>query len=115
MPVNPKEVAQVRTKRSSKSTEITMETDELVSARRIAPSEASGVCPVCRQLVVMVTPEHAARMADVSTRTIYRWIEDAAVHFIETNGSLSICLHSLSLQIKGAKIPAARTAPRSEL
>jgi len=107
--VSPREVAQVRTKRSIKRTEITMETDELVSARRIAPSEPSGVCPVCRQKVVMVTPEHAARIAGVSTRMIYAWAESGKLHFTETReGSLLVCPDSLPI----ATLPTVDVARR---
>jgi hypothetical protein len=46
----------------------------------------------------MIAPEHAARIAGVSTRKIYAWIEAGTVHFAESpDGSLLICLDSLSV------------------
>jgi hypothetical protein len=40
----------------------------------------------------MVTLDEAARAACVSARTIYRWVEDEKLHFIETAvGGLLIC------------------------
>jgi hypothetical protein len=45
---------------------------------------------------IMVAPEQAAAMAGVPARTIYRWVETAAIHFRETGeGSLIVCLKSL--------------------
>jgi hypothetical protein len=44
----------------------------------------------------MLTPEVAARLASVSPRTIYRWIEAGALHFTETpDGILLVCQASL--------------------
>jgi excisionase family DNA binding protein len=44
----------------------------------------------------MVTPDEAAAVVGVSTRTIYRWIEAEKLHFTETAGGLlTICLNSL--------------------
>jgi predicted site-specific integrase-resolvase len=45
----------------------------------------------------MISPEQAARIAGVSTRTIYAWLESGKVHFLEVpEASLLICLDSLS-------------------
>ena len=44
----------------------------------------------------MVMPDEAGAIARVSSRTIYRWVEDAKVHFLERHdGLLLICLNSL--------------------
>jgi predicted site-specific integrase-resolvase len=44
----------------------------------------------------MIHPPEAAALAGVSSRTIYRWVEEAKVHFIEESGaSLWICYQSL--------------------
>jgi excisionase family DNA binding protein len=44
----------------------------------------------------MVTPDEAAQLCAVSTRTIYRRIESGRCHFIETeNGFSLICIKSL--------------------
>jgi hypothetical protein len=44
----------------------------------------------------MVTIDEAARLACVSSRAIYRWVEDEKLHFIETaEGGLLICQASI--------------------
>ena len=44
----------------------------------------------------MVTPDQAAQLCQVSTRTIYRWLEAGKIHFMETEKGFSlICLQSL--------------------
>ena len=44
----------------------------------------------------MITPHQAAAMAGVSSRTIYRWIEEAKLHFTEElGGGLFVCADSL--------------------
>jgi len=44
----------------------------------------------------MVKPEEAARLAHISVRTIFRWIEDGCVHFTETfNHGILICPTSI--------------------
>jgi len=45
----------------------------------------------------MISPEQAARIARVSTRTIYAWLEAGKVHFLDTpEASLLICMDSLT-------------------
>jgi excisionase family DNA binding protein len=44
----------------------------------------------------MITPEEAAAISNVGTRTIYRWLESGSIHFSETSPSgLLICLQTL--------------------
>lgn len=44
----------------------------------------------------MLTPEEAAQLAEITTRTIYRRAEAGRVHFTETaDGALLICCNSL--------------------
>lgn len=83
----------MKTKRLKRSTEITMETTEYVLARK--PAQAIHLwCAECA--AEMVRPEEAARLAGVSTRTIYRWVESERVHFAEDSvGGLLVCLSSL--------------------
>ncbi len=46
----------------------------------------------------MATPETAALLAGVSARAIYRGVEGATVHFVETTGGdVRVCLRSLGL------------------
>jgi len=48
----------------------------------------------------MFTPEKAAAMGGVSSRTIYRWIEGDRLHFTEQPGGLlRICANSLQERI----------------
>ena len=44
----------------------------------------------------MITPEEASALCDVSTRTVYHWLDGDAIHFSETTGVLLICLTSLA-------------------
>ena len=49
----------------------------------------------------MITADEAAALQGVSTRVIYRWLEDGAIHFIETaKGELFICLKTLVANAK---------------
>jgi excisionase family DNA binding protein len=55
-----------------------------------------GWCSECEADTRVVTPEEAALLSRVSSRTIYRWIETDRIHFSETAGGLLlICLNSL--------------------
>jgi hypothetical protein len=46
----------------------------------------------------MAAPATAALLAGVGTRAIYRAVERAAVHFVETpGGDVRICLRSLGI------------------
>lgn len=56
-------------------------------------------CAACAQTVMMLTPEEAATVAGVSTRTIYRWVETDRAHFDEApDGTLRVCLNSLQAE-----------------
>jgi len=83
----------VKTKRR---TGITIETDRLFVIRRRGCSVLAW-CGACAEQVKMVTPDEAAVLSRVSSRTIYRWVEGEKIHFAETqDGLLLICLNSLS-------------------
>jgi excisionase family DNA binding protein len=44
----------------------------------------------------MVTADEAARLARVSSRTVYAWVEAGRLHFMEmSDGRLIICLDSI--------------------
>ena len=65
---------------------------EIVVTRRVWVE----FCDACGEETTMITPEQAAAQAAVSVRTIYRWVEAAKVHFIETHeGRLLICVNVL--------------------
>jgi excisionase family DNA binding protein len=54
-------------------------------------------CDRCAELSGMITPDEAAALCEVSTRTVYRWLETGAIHFSETFAEgLLICLNSLA-------------------
>jgi len=51
----------------------------------------------CTEPSGMITPDEAAALCEVSTRTVYGWLETGAIHFSETVGEgLLICLSSLA-------------------
>lgn len=84
-----------------KRVEITVETSLLVIRRN--KNQAPVWCLDCSSLVQSVTPAEAAVLVSVNTRTIYRWVEAAQLHLIETAEQAPlICLNSLrSLTDKG--------------
>jgi len=46
----------------------------------------------------MLTPDQAATIANVSSRTIYRRVEDGEMHYMETaEGHLLVCANSIEL------------------
>ena len=53
-------------------------------------------CDACAAQKRMLTPEQAALVARVNTRTVYRWVESGLAHFVETaQGALWVCPDSL--------------------
>ena len=53
-------------------------------------------CPACAEQAHMITPEAAAVLSNVDTRTIYRRVDAGALHFAETSDGLAlVCLNSL--------------------
>jgi excisionase family DNA binding protein len=81
--------------RKTRRTEITIETDRVVVIKKRKASILAW-CPACAGQVQMVTPDEAAVIARVSSRTIYRWVEAGKLHFAETaEGFLLICPQSL--------------------
>jgi excisionase family DNA binding protein len=54
-------------------------------------------CDRCVEPSGMITPDEAAAVCGVSTRTIYRWLETGSIHFSESgDGALLICLLSMA-------------------
>jgi len=78
-----------------RKTMTTIETHEVWVVRK--PASLPLVhCAACAPEAVMLTPQEAALRADVSQRTVYRWVEDGLVHFTETaDGGLFVCLAPL--------------------
>ena len=82
-----------------KRTEITIETHRLLVLRTAG---RSAWCRECMSQVVMITPNEAASIAQVTLRTVYKWIEDARLHFTEDPmGLVLICASSLSVAKRG--------------
>ena len=74
--------------------EITVETRQLVIRRRT--NRAPAWCAECSAAAHWVTPEEAAALAGVTTRSIYRWVEAGHLHFLEAaEPSPLLCLYSL--------------------
>ena len=84
-------------KRTTQRTiEITIERRRSVMTRRTTKRRLS-YCPICARESEFVTPEEAAAVASVTSRTIYRWLENGKLHFIEMpGGELLICAESLA-------------------
>ena len=55
-------------------------------------------CGDCGRKVQMLTPDQAATIANVSSRTIYRRVEAGEMHYLETaEGRLLVCANSIEL------------------
>lgn len=87
----------LKRKRIVRTAEVTIETEESVVLRNTKGRQTSLMwCPICRLQVEMATPEQAAQIAGVTTRTIYRWVEAERIHFVEARDApLLICKTSL--------------------
>ena len=79
----------------NRKAKITVETHRVVLVVDPAAIQTAW-CGLCASMTKWVTPDCAAAMIGVSSRTIYRWVESQRLHFIETPaGLLLICLDSL--------------------
>ena len=78
-------------------TEITIETERIVVMSRSVKKEVGRQqCDCCAEHVDMITTDHAAIVARVTSRTIFKWAESGMVHSAETaEGLLLICPNSL--------------------
>ena len=78
-------------------TEVTLETDRWIVITR--PGRRRW-CSACALHVEMMTIDDAALVAQVSTRTIFRWVECGALHASETpQGLLLVCPNSPNLHL----------------
>ena len=83
-------------KRGVKSTKVAVKRRQVVIINRpfVSPQKS---CDRCTKPSGMITPDEAAALCEVSTRTIYQWLESGAIHFSETaSEGLLICLSSLA-------------------
>ena len=82
--------------RTTKRTEITIETDRILVLGNRKVSTMFW-CQACSQRTKMVTVDEAAAIAGVTSRTMYRWADAQKLHFTETaDGVLMICRASLT-------------------
>ena len=87
----------MRRKRTTRTVELTIERSEFYTARGPRRSVVVALCEGCGRSVPFVTPEEAARSTGASLRTVFRQIEAAEIHFLETaGGRLLVCLDSLA-------------------
>lgn len=92
----------LKRKRIVRTAEVTIETEENIVLRASGNQRTTLMwCPACRRQVEMVTPDQAARIAGVSTRTIYCWVEAGKLHFAEEYGDLLICRPALNFGAEG--------------
>ena len=83
-------------KRALKSVDAEVQRREVVIINRpfVSPQKS---CDRCTEPSGMITPDEAAALCEVSTRTIYQWLESGVIHFSETaEEGLLICLSSLA-------------------
>jgi excisionase family DNA binding protein len=83
-------------KRGLKNVQGGLEKRQLVIINRpfVSPQKR---CDRCTEPSGMITPDEAAALCEVSTRTVYRWLETGSIHFSESDdGALLICLLSLA-------------------
>lgn len=80
-----------------KTAEVTIETEERTVFRGGQNQFSTFLwCPACGRKVEMITPEQAARLAGVPTRTMYDWGESGKAHFSQTpERVLLVCLASI--------------------
>jgi excisionase family DNA binding protein len=74
--------------------EITIETHRKLVFRQQGRA-VQGWCEDCMAEVELITANEAAARAGVGSRTIYQWIENGTIHFIEDLGDLLVCAASL--------------------
>src|SRR5688572_14035681 len=86
---------QMKIKKTTRTTEITVEKSESFVVRR-APYSVPAWCASCGKRVRLVKPEEAAVAAGLNVREVYRRIETGNVHFVEAwDGTLVVCIRSL--------------------
>ena len=86
----------MRKKRTTRTVELTIERSESFVVPK--PRERAYMwCAGCGRRGAFATPEEAARSSGAGLRTVFRQIEAAEIHFLETaDGRLLVCLESLA-------------------
>ena len=82
--------------KKTRRTEKTVEIHEFYTIRT-ASGSLPALCADCPTGdAIMLVPEHAAALAKVTTRLIYRLVEAGAIHYRESSGgSVIVCVRSL--------------------
>lgn len=77
----------------------TIESHEYWIVRAPEQRPAEILCAACPEMSRMLTPQQAAEHAGVSQRTVFRWIDEGAIHFAETAEGLFVCLAPLTIDV----------------
>lgn len=81
---------------------ITTESREVFIVRLAGGSNIQGFCALCMEEVGLLTLDEAVSFSARTTRTIFRQIECAEIHSIETaSGHLLVCRNSLTNYLQG--------------
>ena len=78
----------------------TIESREIWIIKRPEPERPKILCDACPRPSGMLTVQDAAEQAGVSQRTVFRWLDEGAIHFTETAGGLFVCLAPLTVDIE---------------
>ena len=64
------------------------------------PSEVQDTCPLCKSPLHLLRISRAAKIADVSEKTIYRYIEEGVLYTVKVAGkSYRVCSSCLLKQV----------------
>jgi hypothetical protein len=74
--------------------ETTIETHRILVIKR-QENRVQARCTQCAEETMWVTPEEAMAVARMSTRTIYRRVEEGTIHCLELPAGMLLCLNSL--------------------
>jgi hypothetical protein len=76
--------------------------------QRIIRKAAEMRCPICQMSSQFLTPRQAGALAQVTPKSIYRWLASGKVHSLKTaGGGVRICSHSLFRPLPGDYSPPA--------
>jgi len=63
---------------------------------RAKPAEVQEICPLCKQPLQLLRISRAAKIVDVSEKTIYRYIEAGEVYSVKVAGkTFRVCKYCL--------------------
>ncbi|MFL6277790.1 MAG: helix-turn-helix domain-containing protein [Blastocatellia bacterium] len=61
-----------------------------------AKRENQEICPLCRLPLQLMKVSRAAEVADISEKTVYRYIEEGSIYAIKVAGkTYRVCKHCL--------------------